>query len=269
MLGLLDLFTVHAPVWRSDSISRRLGYTRPTVYRYLKYLCDAGLLMGIGGSAFCLGPRIVQLEQQIQLTDPVLAAGRLILPKTLVSSSWHLLLLCSFCQNSVLCIHQEVRQSKLGRMLQTKIKRPRGVPLPLFRGSASLAILAFLNPHRCRALYERHQEEIGEAGLGRDWGEFRKCINSIQERGYVTSVNSSGSGLAGLSAPLFDADGRVIGSVTGVMTGLAADRKKVAALAASIVACANRISRLTHSAVPRGIDNLMGEHAISLGRPSP
>ena len=125
MLGLLDLFTVHAPVWRSDNISRRLGYTRPTVYRYLKYLCDAGLLMGIGGSAFCLGPRIVQLEQQIQLTDPVLAAGRLILPKTLVSSSWHLLLLCSFCQNSVLCIHQEVRQSKLGRMLQTKIKRPR------------------------------------------------------------------------------------------------------------------------------------------------
>jgi DNA-binding IclR family transcriptional regulator len=260
MLGLLDLFTADTPVWRSDNIAQRLGYTRPTVYRYLKNLCDAGLLMGIGGSAFCLGPRIVQLERQIQLTDPLLAAGRVIFPKTLASSSWHLLLLCSFCQNSVLCIHQEARQSKLGRMLQSKLKRPRGVPLALFRGSASLAILAFLNSHLSRALYERHQTEIGEVGLGRDWSEFRRSIRTIQKFGYVTSVNSAGSGLAGLSAPIFDADGRVIGSVTGVMAGLPADQKKVSALAASIVACANRISKLTQSAVPRGMDKLTDEH---------
>ncbi|HVL20019.1 MAG TPA: hypothetical protein VM422_03380 [Amaricoccus sp.] len=65
------------------SLGRKRHRERDVVVRFrpgdgrLKTPCEAGLLLRLGNSDFCLGPRIVQLDPQIQLSDPLIPAGRL------------------------------------------------------------------------------------------------------------------------------------------------------------------------------------------------
>ncbi|MGV6874227.1 helix-turn-helix domain-containing protein, partial [Pseudochelatococcus sp. B33] len=51
MLGLLDLFDTedNYVALSFDEIHARVGYTRSTLYRYLKALSDAGLLSSLPG----------------------------------------------------------------------------------------------------------------------------------------------------------------------------------------------------------------------------
>src|SRR5690606_8008464 len=76
---ILDLFSLARPILRIEEISALLGYTRSTAYRYLKALCDAGLLAPSSGGTYALGPRIIELEHLLQLTDPLYLAGRKVL----------------------------------------------------------------------------------------------------------------------------------------------------------------------------------------------
>ena len=62
MIGLLDLFEEPAQSWTFDRIHARLGYSRSTLYRYLKVLTDAEILSSLPGLGFTLGPRIAELR---------------------------------------------------------------------------------------------------------------------------------------------------------------------------------------------------------------
>ena len=42
MLGILDLFEGSSPEWTVDELHDALGYTRSTLYRYLKILTEIG-----------------------------------------------------------------------------------------------------------------------------------------------------------------------------------------------------------------------------------
>jgi DNA-binding IclR family transcriptional regulator len=244
---VLDLFTEEAPVWSGTGMAQQLGHPRATTYRYIKSLCDVGLLLGIGRNTYALGPRIVQLDRQIQLTDPLLAAGRRVMPEVIEASQWGAMLLCSHCRFTVLCIHQETRKGLDGPL---PTRRPRGMPISLFEGSASRAILANLKLHQARTVFLRQHDKISSAGLGDSWEEFRKNLRSMRQRGYVISVGSLGIGLAGVAAPIFDKGGQVIGSVTGVMREKEFYQRDLETLAESIMTCAGRISEETASVAP-------------------
>ena len=49
---VLDLFTLETPRLTSEEVSARLGYSRSMAYRYLKELCDAGLLVPQSGGQY-------------------------------------------------------------------------------------------------------------------------------------------------------------------------------------------------------------------------
>ena len=76
MLSVLDAFSEDAPIWTVDNIAAALGYTRATAYRYVGGLCDAGLLTRVAQGAYALGPRIIELDRQIQRCDPTADARR-------------------------------------------------------------------------------------------------------------------------------------------------------------------------------------------------
>ena len=44
LIGILDVFEEAPGVFTAEQLHDRLGYTRSTMYRYLKTLSDAGLL---------------------------------------------------------------------------------------------------------------------------------------------------------------------------------------------------------------------------------
>ena len=47
-----------------------------TAYRYVLALEEVGLVAASGGGYYILGPAILQLDRQIQLTDPLLLSAR-------------------------------------------------------------------------------------------------------------------------------------------------------------------------------------------------
>ena len=75
VFAILGLFTQERPVWQPDEINAALGYTRPTGYRYVKELVEAGMLQKVSVGRYALGGRIIELDYQLRQTDPVLLAS--------------------------------------------------------------------------------------------------------------------------------------------------------------------------------------------------
>ena len=73
---LLGLFSLEQPVWTAEQIAPRLGVAISSAYRLIGRLSNAGLVDAVTPGRYVLGPAIIQLDRQIQLTDPLILAAR-------------------------------------------------------------------------------------------------------------------------------------------------------------------------------------------------
>ena len=241
---VLELFSLGRPVLRVEALAQALGYTRSTAYRYVRELCDAGLLAPSSAGTYVLGPRIIELERLLRLTDPLYLAGRQVLPALHREDS--VLLLQSLYGDKVLCIYSEGPQTLEHRGRRLVVRRTRGLPFPLFRGAASLALLAGMPGDRIREVYLRNAQEIAARGLGADWETFRTMLMAIRRKGWATSGGQLGPHIFGIAVPIATAgERRVIGSPARVFPrepGQAYDGAREASDAAELQAIARSIS---------------------------
>ena len=206
MLGLLDLFTTAAPAWPTEELIRVSGTSRSTCYRYIKALQAAGMLTPVAGGAWMLGPRIIELDRTMRLCDPVTAGG---LPpmQRLAAEAGQTGLLCLLFSGTVMCVADAPAPGAPAGLFS------RGQRRPLFTGAASKVILAHLPSHQLRAIYARHRATIEAAGLGGDWESFRHALRAIREAGHCITQSEFMPGIIGIAAPLFNAEGGVLGSI--------------------------------------------------------
>jgi DNA-binding IclR family transcriptional regulator len=235
MLGVLDLFSLDRPVWTADALAAALGYTRSTAYRYVKELVDAGLLARAGGGSYMLGPRIIELDRQIRLCDPLLAAAAPVMRGMLANHGAEVILLCSLYRDKVLCVHQERRD------FPRDISYSRGRPMPLFRGATSRVMLAYLPDRQLARLFDRNRDEIAAAGLGASWEEFTAGLRALRRAGYCVSRGEVNEGVVGVAAPIFDGERRMIGSLSRVLTQDDFDMAGEDAIARSVMDAAQEI----------------------------
>ena len=206
MLQVLDLFSQAEPVWSTAAIIDALGTTRSTGYRHIKTLHDAGLLTTVSYGYYSLGPRIIEMDLQIRLTDPLLLASDGVLEE-LVDTIGHSALLLTAFRDSVLCIGEcRAANSPVNRF-------SRGQRRPYFQGAGSKIILAYLPHHRLKAIYARRQQEIEDAGLGATWSVFRKTLGEIKKDGYLLTMGEFNPGVYGLAAPILTDQKTAVGSV--------------------------------------------------------
>ena len=245
MLALLDVFTPTAPAWSTEELIRYSGASRSTCYRYIKVLQDAGLLTPVAGGAWMLGPRVIELDRTMRLTDPVAIGGGPPL-RRLARDTGHSGLLCVLFSGTVMCVDDVPAAGAPTGLFS------RGQRRPLFAGAASKAILAHLPPHQLRALFARHRTAIAGAGLGADWDAFRTALRVIREAGHSVTIGEFRPGILGIAAPLFNAEGGVLGSL-----GIAAEAHRVparqrTALADRVIAAAKQACTLIAQEQPRG-----------------
>lgn len=212
MLSVLDTFSEDAPIWTVDNIAAALGYTRATAYRYVGGLCDAGLLTRVAQGTYALGPRIIELDRQIQRCDPLLTVAGPVIESLLHPNRGQVVLLCSLFRETVLCVHQAGHDKALA------LSYARGRPMPLFRGATSKVILACLPERRLTRLYLEHQAEIRKAGLGRTREEFLASLKPIRRQRYSVTHAEVDPGVVGVAVPLFGGEPTVIGSLSVVFS---------------------------------------------------
>lgn len=235
MLGLLDLFTQAAPVWSADSLIRYTGASRSTIYRHVRALHEAGLIRPVARGNYIVGPRVIELDRQLRQTDPLYNAGDVVMRELAVATG-HSVLLCALFSDSVMCVREERAPDSPVNLFS------RGQRRPLFTGAASKIILPYLPPHQLRSLYAKHKKTIATAGLGSDWTAFRGGLTAIRRAGYVVTIGEFNPGVLGLSAPVFNSAGHILGSLGIAGQSVRFRKADMDALAARVIEAAAEIS---------------------------
>lgn len=235
MLSILDLFGAESPVLSAEEIIARRKYSRPTGYRYVRELVAAGLLVRVAGG-YSLGPRIIELDWLIRRHDPVLTRSRRFVQELVARTG------CSVTQmgiygDRIVTIHHERGPEGL------EIGFDRGRPMPLFRGSPSRAILAFLPRARMKRLFERHRAELSAEQRKRGFEAFYTHMQQVRQAGYAVSLGELDVGNVGIAAPIFRPDLGVAGSLCLVLTRTRYDTANVPVLVERLLEAAAAISR--------------------------
>jgi len=208
VLAIMDLFTLEKPVWTADDMVQKMGLARATVYRYVKALVDRGYLRSIAGRTYTLGPRMVEFDRQIRLSDPLLIVGPPLM-REIRDEIQGDMVLCSYYGDRVLTVHSE-SSAGTGHSLMFD----RGTSFPLFRSMPSLVILANLPLYQWKNMMLEHREDIVASGLGSNWQEFAQALKAIQKAGYRAGPGQIDTQNLGIAAPIFRAPKTVIGSLS-------------------------------------------------------
>jgi DNA-binding IclR family transcriptional regulator len=243
MLSVLDLFTEDSSTWSVDDIAARLRCSKPTAYRYLKLLTNAGLLAPEIGGVYGLGARIIQLDRQIRLTDPMLGRGIEIMQE-LSDRFCENLLLCGYYGDKLIC----TAQAWTHQTIMTSYSRGR--PMPLLRGAAGKVILAHLPTPRLRSLMLRDPRVIAEAGLGETWPAFRETLRAIRRDGHAVTYGEIDPQTAGIAAPILGERRQILGSLVFAVPIPNMTPDRVTILAAAVMQGAQRLSASPAAATP-------------------
>jgi DNA-binding IclR family transcriptional regulator len=210
MLEVLGLFSAAQPVLSVDEIMSRLGYTRPTAYRYIRELCAVGLLTRFA-KGYALGQRIIELDYIIRQADPFLkvASGTM---RALADRYGCEVGLLSMFGHKVVTVHEEKGAES------PPVSFSRGRPMPLFSGAGSKVMVAFLAPAKQRKLFNSHRDEVAASRLGADWPSFKTSLKKIRTSGYAISMGELDLTNVGVAAPVFNAEGEVGGALVLVLS---------------------------------------------------
>lgn len=212
-LSVLKLFSLASPVWTAEEVSVELQVSMSTAYRYLLALEAIGLVTTARAGKYVLGPAIIELDRQIQLTDPLLLAARPVMQKiSEFGPDSSVVLLCRSYSESVLCMHQVHTKGP-----QLLVSYERGRPMPMFRGATSRIILAHQPTRLLRALYAHHEKEIRESGIGANWEAFRAAMTKLRRTGYAVSHGEIDQGRIGISVALLNDDRSALGGLSYVI----------------------------------------------------
>lgn len=148
MLAILDAFSIDRHIWTVDALATHFGYTQPSTYRYVRELCDAGLIVRMPGGKYAIGARAVELDSLISETDPL---TKIFSP---MMEGFSQTLGCTTLLSNVYGEHL-INIKHFGGNEKLDLTFLRGRRLPWFRGATSTAILAFLPRARVRKLFDQ------------------------------------------------------------------------------------------------------------------
>jgi len=211
MLAVLDLFTSDKPAWSAEAIAERLGYSVPTVYRYVRELCDVGLLRGESGASYVLGPKIIELDYQMRTGDPLITAGRVAM-RQLADVTGCDVVLVTLCGGHVITIHQEFGSEGISASYG------RGRRMPLFRGAMSKCLLAALPRPQLRRLYAQNEREAAGEAFADVWDTLLAQTRQIRQDGYALSQGELDAGNVGIAVPLTSEDHKIVAALGFIMS---------------------------------------------------
>jgi IclR family acetate operon transcriptional repressor len=253
-LAILRLFSGPHAAWSLAEITGAVGLPKATVHRLLQALCKHEMLRrspyngsyGLGTLSFTLGCRAVGQNSLRALGTPVL--------RQLATDAGETALMfqLSDARDRAIC----VEQIEFGGGL--RLVSNVGASFPLIAGGSSRAILAYMPA-----------EEIAGILAGAEGPKLRDQIAATRRDGFAQSFEETNLGACGIAAPLFDALGAVIGSISLVGPTVRLDAPRLAALAPRLLESAAEINRLLGAATPESKSPRTRQNGTSAQREHP
>jgi DNA-binding IclR family transcriptional regulator len=234
LIEIMGLFTAKQPTWTPVEAAQLLRTSRASSYRYFLLLNQAGYIEEVARHRYALGPRIVELDRQIRLADPLVqsAVDEMV---GLAKKTGGVALLCRLYKDRVLCIHQE-----RGTRVPGLVSYERGRAMPLYRGATSKVILALLPENELEALIERDRTEVLRARLPCNGAALHKALEQIRQDRICVSYGEVDPGACGVAVPLCE-HSRVIGSLSIVLPATEAKGRQLKSAMRLVAEAGNRI----------------------------
>jgi DNA-binding IclR family transcriptional regulator len=211
-LAILEVFSEDRLEWTPEELMEKLGYSRPTLYRYLKTLKEAGLLSSNPNAGFTLGPKVVEMDFLLRKSDALILNGQKHL-KNLTSRYTCTSLLVRRYGNHIFCVASE------SSTMNPRTSYPRGRPMPLGRGAIARSLMAFLPRRHLIPMVERTIDDLRAIGLGDTVEEICESLKRVKKAGYAVAYGEVTPGVVGIAAPVFDAGRSPIACVCVTIAG--------------------------------------------------
>ncbi len=240
LLAVLGLFSEARLQWTPEEMMVELGYSRPTLYRYLKTLSDTGLLTSRPHAGYTLGPRVVEMDYLLRLSDPLIIAGQEVLDD-ITAQFTGTALLVRWYQDRMLCVHSVTS-------LDTPLSSyPRGRPMPLGRGAIARSIIASLPRRKALPIVTAHLADYRAIGLGDTPDRVLAALRQVRRDGYAMAFGEVTPGVVGTAAPIFDSGPDPMASICITMRRDDATEPVLEQLREALPTAAGRITeRLRH-----------------------
>ncbi len=206
LLAILGLFSENTPEWTPEDMMQALGFSRPTLYRYLKTLKDAGYLVSLPQAGYTLGPRVTELDFLMRRSDPLITAADphlAALAEAFIGSAF----VVRFYDQKMLCVASRVSAP------EPRSSYPRGRPMPIGKGAVSRAIVAFLPPKDRSALVSDYLDAFVTSGIGSTKEAVLTELKRIRRNRVAIARGEVTPGLVGVAAPILAGDGTPIGAL--------------------------------------------------------
>lgn len=237
LMAALSLYTMEAAEWSVESAAAKLGVSNSTAYRYFSSLTKAGFLEQSAGGRYVLGPAIIAYDRQLRLQDRLIRAADPVMRRLIRRNGGEgVALLCRRFHQQVMCVHEVFEHRPANA-----VSYERGRPMGLYRGAASLIILAHLPPKTLRKLWT-HDASLMADTLGGSWEGMRQTLKKIRKAGVYVSHAHLDPEVVGISAPVFDPDRHSVHSISLVVPEDFASSGHIAGLEALVQAAAREIN---------------------------
>ena len=212
VLAVLDVFSEERLEWSPEDLMNELGYSRPTLYRYLKLLKESGFLISSHGAALTLGPRVVEMDYLMGKSDELVLSSEPLLKELAALYSCTALLL-RWYGNKILCV------ASVSAARSPETSYPRGRPMSLGRGAIPRSIVAFLPRKQRKELIEQNLAERRSVGLGGTIEDVEESLRKVRKAGYAVAYGEVTPGVVGIAAPVLDDRSNPIASVCATISG--------------------------------------------------
>jgi len=237
ILAILDVFTEDRLEWTPDELMAELGYSRPTLYRYLKSLREAGLLTSLPNAGFTLGPRVVEMDYLMRKSDGLVLRGQGLLERLTAAYPCSALLV-RWYGAKLLCVASECSTP------DPVSSYPRGRPMPLARGAISRAIMAHLPKRQLLPLIKDHLGELTSIGIGGNPDEILASMRQVRRQGFALAHGEVTPGVFGIAAPVFDGGTTPIAAICATLKATDISPGRLEAVCADIRQSGLELSRL-------------------------
>ncbi|MFW1755649.1 IclR family transcriptional regulator [Acinetobacter sp. RIT698] len=194
ILNVLNLFGPEQLEIDAELIAQKFDLSRTSSYRYIKELCDAGLIVKRGPGGYALGPRVIELDWMMRKYDPVLSTGRPYL-ENLSQITGLTVFVSAFYDSKI------INTFILSPNNDMHFSFGRGRPLPLFRGAQAKVLTSYRSIKKIKQLYEA---QISKDPLNiYSLEDVLKISKNIRKNGYCATNNELNVGNIGIAAPIF------------------------------------------------------------------
>ena len=244
MLRILDLIEESDGGVTSDTMLQSLGFSRSTLYRYLKTLSAAGLVTSLPSVGYTFGPRIAELDYEMRNRDPLIIASRPVMAE-LVRDIPGIALLCRRYRDKVLCVHQECGETNFVSTYE------RGRAHSLTLGAASRIILAYLPARTVDRIYQNDPRAFRDGELGDSLAAVKAALKRMRVRGWDSTRAHLMPGVTGIAAPVYDNRGGVLGSLSLTVGRARLGDSDQASIAGRVVFCARIVTKAIQGAAAK------------------